>query len=83
MMLLTDVYSYSEDDMVTDPSLSQHLAHWGIDIMKMTKVSSCIYLYNLAYVCYIFLARCILSQISYLIMHTKIMTCSKKASYEM
>lgn len=24
-----DVYSYSEDDMVEDPNLVQHLAHWG------------------------------------------------------
>lgn len=24
-----DVYSYSEDDMVEDPHLIQHLAHWG------------------------------------------------------
>ncbi|GIM06941.1 hypothetical protein Vretimale_11173 [Volvox reticuliferus] len=34
-----DVYSYApdEDDMVTDPHLAQHLAHWGIDIMKMEK----------------------------------------------
>ncbi|GLC48552.1 hypothetical protein PLESTB_000110300 [Pleodorina starrii] len=34
-----DVYSYApdEDDMVTDPLLAQHLAHWGIDIMKMEK----------------------------------------------
>lgn len=32
-----DVYSYApdEEDMVTDPLLAQHLAHWGIDIMKV------------------------------------------------
>lgn len=24
-----DVYSYSEDDMVEDPHLIEHLAHWG------------------------------------------------------
>lgn len=24
-----DVYSYSEDDMVEDPNLIEHLAHWG------------------------------------------------------
>ena len=29
------MYSYAEDDMVIDPLLSQHLAHFGIDIMKM------------------------------------------------
>eukprot|EP00927_Polykrikos_kofoidii_P060111 TRINITY_DN55174_c0_g1_i1.p1 TRINITY_DN55174_c0_g1~~TRINITY_DN55174_c0_g1_i1.p1 ORF type:complete len:864 (+),score=183.87 TRINITY_DN55174_c0_g1_i1:104-2593(+) len=34
-----DVYSYAtdEDDMVKDPLLAQHLAHWGIDVMKMEK----------------------------------------------
>ena len=33
-----DVYSYDEDDMVEDPKLSLHLAHFGIDITSMTKV---------------------------------------------
>jgi hypothetical protein len=34
-----DVYSYSpdEDDMVTDPLLKEHLAHWGINMMQMEK----------------------------------------------
>lgn len=32
-----DVYSYPEDDMVIDPHLDKHLAHFGIDIQKMTK----------------------------------------------
>lgn len=34
-----DVYSYAkdEDDLVKDPLLSEHLAHWGIDIMIMKK----------------------------------------------
>lgn len=34
-----DVYSYSkdEDDLVKDPFLAEHLAHWGIDVMKMEK----------------------------------------------
>jgi len=35
--VLTDVYSYDEDDMVLDPLLSQHLAHFGIDIMSLKK----------------------------------------------
>ena len=32
-----DVYSYApeEDDMVEDPKLAQHLAHWGINMMQM------------------------------------------------
>jgi len=32
-----DVYSYDEDNEVIDTSLGDHLAHWGIDIMKMEK----------------------------------------------
>ena len=38
-----DVYSYDEDDMVEDPWLSQHLAHFGIDITSMTKVYMDVY----------------------------------------
>lgn len=34
----TDVYSYDEDDMVLDPNLAEHLAHFGIDMLKMQKV---------------------------------------------
>jgi ubiquitin carboxyl-terminal hydrolase 5/13 len=32
-----DVYSYAEDedDMVTDPLLAEHLAHWGINMMMV------------------------------------------------
>jgi len=32
-----DVYSYDEDDMVLDPFLEKHLAHFGIEIVSMTK----------------------------------------------
>ncbi|XP_050315105.1 ubiquitin carboxyl-terminal hydrolase 5 isoform X2 [Anthonomus grandis grandis] len=32
-----DVFSYSEDDMVEDPLLAQHLEHWGINISQMEK----------------------------------------------
>jgi len=32
-----DVWSYAEDNMVINPSLSKHLSHWGIDIMKLEK----------------------------------------------
>ncbi|XP_064384127.1 ubiquitin carboxyl-terminal hydrolase 5-like [Halichondria panicea] len=35
-----DVYSYDEEDMVLDPLLSQHLAHFGIDITSMTKTDA-------------------------------------------
>jgi ubiquitin carboxyl-terminal hydrolase 5/13 len=32
-----DVYSYApdEDDMVLDPQLASHLAHWGINMMQV------------------------------------------------
>lgn len=34
-----DVYSYAEDenDMVEDPLLGEHLAHWGINMLQMEK----------------------------------------------
>ncbi|VDL94848.1 unnamed protein product [Schistocephalus solidus] len=32
-----EVYSYAEDEMVTDPYLAQHLAHFGISIRLMEK----------------------------------------------
>lgn len=32
-----DVYSYDEDDMVEDPKLKEHLAHFGINIAVMEK----------------------------------------------
>ena len=32
-----DVFSYQEDDMVEDPNLKQHLAHFGIKIQDMKK----------------------------------------------
>ena len=38
--MLADVYSYPEDDMVVDPLLADHLAHFGIDIMSMKKVKT-------------------------------------------
>jgi len=33
-----DVYSYDEDNMVEDPNLIAHLAHFGINIVQMEKV---------------------------------------------
>jgi len=32
-----DVYSYAEDDMVEDPQLKRHLAHFGINMEGLTK----------------------------------------------
>ena len=37
---ITDVFSYDEDDMVEDPKLAEHLAHFGINMMIMEKVST-------------------------------------------
>lgn len=37
-MVGPDVYSYDEDDMVLDPKLPEHLAHFGINMMTMEKV---------------------------------------------
>eukprot|EP00045_Choanoeca_perplexa_P006828 m.59157 g.59157 ORF g.59157 m.59157 type:complete len:789 (+) comp13807_c0_seq1:139-2505(+) len=34
-----DVYSYDEDDMVLDPKLAEHLAHFGIDVQSQKKTS--------------------------------------------
>ena len=33
------MFSYDEDDMVEDPNLAQHLAHFGINITQMEKVT--------------------------------------------
>jgi uncharacterized UBP type Zn finger protein len=33
-----DVFSYDEDNMVEDPNLDVHLAHFGINIAVMEKV---------------------------------------------
>lgn len=35
-----DVYSYDEDEMVEDPGLPKHLAHFGINIAFMTKTDA-------------------------------------------
>lgn len=44
-----DVYSYAEDDMVEDPLLKQHLAHFGINMEGMKKVSNFCYLQTNVY----------------------------------
>lgn len=36
-----DVWSYVEDDMVEDPHLVKHLAHWGINVAVLEKVCFC------------------------------------------
>ena len=38
LLFLEDVFSYDEDDMVEDPNLAKHLAHFGINITQMEKV---------------------------------------------
>ncbi|XP_018328261.1 ubiquitin carboxyl-terminal hydrolase 5 [Agrilus planipennis] len=32
-----DIFSYTEDDMVEDPYIKEHLAHWGINVATMEK----------------------------------------------
>lgn len=41
-----DVYSYKEDDMVIDPYLAKHLAHFGINIGNMEKVFKSLFLFH-------------------------------------
>lgn len=33
-----DVWSYAQDDMVIDPYLEKHLAHWNLDMKTLKKV---------------------------------------------
>ena len=62
------MYSYDEDDMVLDPKLPEHLAHFGIDIMSMKKTDKtmveleidannkvCVYYIVFYYIIYLFL----------------------------
>lgn len=39
-LIFIDVFSYGEDDMVEDPFLAKHLAHFGINITALEKVGS-------------------------------------------
>ena len=41
------MFSYDEDDMVEDPNLINHLAHFGINITQMEKVIKLIIKCNL------------------------------------
>uniref|UniRef100_A0A6V2MYT4 Uncharacterized protein n=1 Tax=Emiliania huxleyi TaxID=2903 RepID=A0A6V2MYT4_EMIHU len=45
-----DVYSYADDENseVTDPKLAEHLAHWGIDVMRMEKTAQSVTEMNIA-----------------------------------
>ena len=43
LLVISDVFSYDEDDMVEDPYLAKHLAHFGINITAMQKV---LYIYD-------------------------------------
>lgn len=36
--LLTDVYSFDEEEAVLDPHIAEHLSHFGIDMLKMQRV---------------------------------------------
>ncbi|XP_048108870.1 LOW QUALITY PROTEIN: ubiquitin carboxyl-terminal hydrolase 13 [Alosa alosa] len=35
-----DVYSFEEEEAVLDPQISDHLAHFGIDMLKMTRTEN-------------------------------------------
>uniref|UniRef100_A0A7N9B1A8 Ubiquitin carboxyl-terminal hydrolase n=1 Tax=Mastacembelus armatus TaxID=205130 RepID=A0A7N9B1A8_9TELE len=37
-----DVYSFEEEEAVLDPHISEHLAHFGIDMLQMQKNVSCL-----------------------------------------
>eukprot|EP01128_Nolandella_sp_AFSM9_P000933 TRINITY_DN1105_c0_g1_i2.p1 TRINITY_DN1105_c0_g1~~TRINITY_DN1105_c0_g1_i2.p1 ORF type:complete len:826 (-),score=182.12 TRINITY_DN1105_c0_g1_i2:103-2445(-) len=37
-----DIWSYPEDDMVIDPLLESHLAHWGLDMHSLKKTDKTI-----------------------------------------
>ncbi len=37
--VFADVFSYAEDEMVEDPWLAKHLAHFGINVAQLEKVS--------------------------------------------
>lgn len=35
--LVSDVYSFEEEEAVLDPHISEHLSHFGIDMLQMQK----------------------------------------------
>jgi len=47
-----DVFSYDEDDMVEDPNLTAHLAHFGINIAQMEKVVTRHFIYLWLFACF-------------------------------
>lgn len=40
--LVPDVYSFEEEEAVLDPHISDHLSHFGIDMLQMQKRVSCL-----------------------------------------
>lgn len=36
-LLVSDVYSFEEEEAVLDPHISEHLSHFGIDMLQMQK----------------------------------------------
>lgn len=40
--LVSDVYSFEEEEAVLDPHISDHLSHFGIDMLQMQKRVSCL-----------------------------------------
>lgn len=40
--MVSDVYSFEEEEAVLDPHISEHLSHFGIDMLQMQKRVSCL-----------------------------------------
>lgn len=40
-VLVSDVYSFEEEEAVLDPVISEHLSHFGIDMLQMQNRVSC------------------------------------------
>lgn len=36
-LLVSDIYSFDEEEAVLDPHISEHLSHFGIDMLQMQK----------------------------------------------
>lgn len=41
-VLVSDVYSFEEEEAVLDPVISEHLSHFGIDMLQMQNRVSCL-----------------------------------------
>lgn len=46
--LISDVYSFEEEEAVLDPHISEHLSHFGIDMLQMQKRVRNVVFFNLS-----------------------------------